>query len=103
MAALVNGVPTVIEEKHPSEIVRLQLEWTDFAGGASISNSTWVDALPDAGLTLSGAQVDEFKTSTLVSDGIVGQTGYIENHVTFADGRIAVFTFCVVVATKVPV
>jgi len=102
MAALVNGYDIVISSKHPAEKIRLPLDWTDFADGATITNSDWVNATPAVLLTLSGAQVDGLKTSVLVADGTTGQTAFIENHVTFSDGRIAVYTFEIIVATKVP-
>lgn len=103
MAALVNGSDITIEEKHPLERIRLVLDWTDFAEGATIVDSTWVDATSATSeLVISGAQVNDYKTSALVAEGVMG-TAYIENHVTFSDGRIAVRTFEIIVATKVPV
>jgi len=102
MVALVNGKDITVEEKHPVEKIRLPLDWTDFADGATITNSEWIVANVESGVTLSGEQVDGLVTSVLVSDGIVGQNAFVENRVTYNDGRLAVYTFCLPICTKVP-
>lgn len=102
MSALVNGMPIVVEGKHPAEAVRLQLDWEDFAEGSPLALSAWVDAAPAAGLTVADDQQSGFRTGVLVSGGTDGATGYIENRVTFSDGRVAVVTFQLVISARVP-
>lgn len=102
MPALVNGMPVVVEGKHPAEAVRLQLDWTDFAGESSISLSEWVDALPAAGLAIADEQQAGYRTGALVSGGTDGAEGYVENRVAFADGRVAVMTFQIIISDRLP-
>ncbi len=96
------GIPIIVDGKHPAEAVRLQLDWTEFAEGSAIASSAWVDALPAAGLTLSDDQIAGFRTGALVSGGNDTATGYVENRVTFADGRIAVVTYQIVISDRLP-
>lgn len=102
MSGLVNGLPVVVEGKHPAEAARLQLDWVDFAEGEEITSATWVDARPAAGLTLTDAQKDGYRTGILVSGGVDGATGYVECRATFPDGRVGVMTFQVVISARVP-
>jgi len=96
------GIPIIVDGKHPAEAVRLQLDWTEFAEGSAIASSTWIDALPAAGLTVGDDQISGFRTGALVSGGNDATTGYIENLVTFADGRIAVATYQIVISDRLP-
>lgn len=102
MAALVNGLPIVVEGKHPAEVIRLQLDWTEFAEGEAISTSAWVDARPASGLLLGSEQMNGFRTGVLVEGGIDGAEGYVENRVAFVDGRCAVITFQIIVSSRLP-
>lgn len=96
------GMPLIVDGKHPAEAVRLQLDWTEFAEGSVIASSAWVDALPAAGMAVSDDQVDGWRTGALVSGGTSGATGYVENVVTFADGRIAVVTYQITISNRLP-
>lgn len=101
--ATVRGAPVVYVEKHPSAAKRLVVDWTNFAASSVVSNAAWTDASPSpSGISLSGDAVAGKSSSVLVADGTDGKTAYLENIVTFSDGRVEVLTFCMQVTSKVP-
>jgi hypothetical protein len=102
MTALVQGMPVIVEEKHPWAVKRIINDWTSFADDASIVASTWIDADVTAGLTVAAGATDGLKTMTQISDGTDGKTGYVENRVEFSDGRKEVMTVILHINTKVP-
>jgi hypothetical protein len=102
MSALVQGMPVVIEEKHPWSVKRIVNDWTDFADGGSIAASAWVIAKEAGDMECSIGTTDGLKTMALISAGTVGITGCIENRVEFVDGRKEVMTIILKISTKVP-
>lgn len=101
--ALVQGSQAAYLEKHPLTVKRIPIDWTNFAETATITDSQWVDVSPvAAGVTLTNDLVTGYTTSVMVSSGTVGRTAYIENRVTFSDGRVEVITIIMPIASKVP-
>jgi hypothetical protein len=96
--------PTVFLGKHPWSNTRVGVDWSRYLlsiGSPAIQTSEWVDAT-SIGFSLTGAAISAAVTSVYVAGGLDGETGYLENRVTFDDGGSAVYTIDIIVADKVP-
>jgi hypothetical protein len=94
-------MPVIYERKHPESIKRIPVNWAPFAGTATITLSSWLDA-SGTGLVFSAPQVSGLTTYASISGGTAGTTAYAENRVTFSDGRRDVQTIIFEVTDEVP-
>jgi hypothetical protein len=72
--------------KRPDETADYGVDWLKDLGTTTISASTW--AASSADVTVVSASNTTTTTSVRLSGGQAGQTYYLENRVTCADGQI---------------
>lgn len=87
-------------EKHPWAQKRVAVDWSPYlvSAGTTISSSVWLDT--KAVVTLGGAAVNGAVSSVVASGGTAGDTAYVENRVTFADGTSDVVTIMMPIVIK---
>lgn len=75
--------------KDPEEVLDYDLDWTQRLDGDTITMSTWTlsSANPDTALIIDSDEETASVTKIWLSEGTIGQTYEVTNHIITAGGR----------------
>lgn len=80
-------------DKHPSDILDLNIDWEDWLAGDALSGSTW----DGGGLTVVSSSYTATRSTVTVGGGVAGTEYWLENTITTVAGRTEVRTLRVTV------